>query len=107
MVGTLFAHLRSGRSVLLVGAAGMGKTAILRAVSARAGQTRTTRRPLYCRQASTLKVTLHSLAEELLAVDTDAPHSRDQRPMACRFLRKLSLVKLRRLVMPRLRSGRY
>jgi hypothetical protein len=105
ILNTLSEHLRQGKSAFLIGPSGIGKTSVLRTMHAR--QAPGTRRLLYCRQASTLKTTLQSLAEELLAWDAGRLGSDDHVPAALRRLRKPPLAQLRRLVMPMLRSGRY
>lgn len=98
IVKTLLDHLSQAKSVMLMGPPGIGKTAILREVAGRARQAPDIRRPIYCGQASTLKTTLRSIAEELLV---------QERPATRQRLGTLSIPKLRRLVMPRLRSGKY
>lgn len=97
----LLEHLREGRSAFLVGEAGIGKTAILRAVAARAQRARDPRRPIYCGHGSTLKASLISMARQLLL--SEAP----QVAMSEEALGRLSVGNLKRLVLPRLRSGRY
>lgn len=116
LVDALLDHMRQGRSVLLVGAAGTGKTAILRAVMDRAEQSCDRRVPIYCKQASTLKTLLRAVAEQLLlqgaarsTAQVMGPSSFGTRHQAVtpHTLSTLSIRKLRRLVVPRLRSGRY
>ncbi len=101
IVQALLEQLRKGRSAILVGAAGVGKTAILRAVAERASKARDPHRPIYCGQGSTLKAILTSLARQLLILE--AP----QITRSEGTLGRLSVGKLKRFVLPRLRSGRY
>jgi hypothetical protein len=113
IVDALFTHIAAGQSVLLIGAAGMGKTAVFRA--ARDRQTCHTRRLLYCAHASTVKAVLKSLAGELCDRETGIPLSRRQgeawtsglEETTSSSVNTLSIRKLRRLVMPCLRSGQY
>jgi hypothetical protein len=112
IVTSLLRLTRQGRSVLLIGAEGMGKTAILRAVADRARGSGRTRLPIYCGDASTLKQMLRSLAEELLAVEADRARSAGPaRPPATSVRRplsaSLSIAALRRLVLPRLGTHAY
>lgn len=113
ILDALFDYIHAGQSVLLIGAAGMGKTAVLRALKARAEHSHT-RRALYCASASTVKEVLKSVAEDLDALQRDIPS--DQRPapwvphqerLASPSFSTLSIRKLRRLLIPWLRSGQY
>lgn len=63
IVKALLEHLRLGRSALLVGPAGIGKTAILHAVRERLRQQGTGPCPIYCPHAPTPKQLLKSMAE--------------------------------------------
>lgn len=115
IVMTVLDHFHNARSAFLVGAAGIGKTAILHAAVNRARGLGGARTPIYCGQTSTLKITLRCMAEALLAQDADwptlgprdAPISSDRPLTLPRNLGRLSIGKLRRIVVPRLKSGRY
>jgi hypothetical protein len=101
LIGTVLAHLRRGRSVCLIGPPGIGKSAILRAVAARAGKAGVPCRPIYCEQGATLKSFLTALARQLSVPEAGW----DTGEAAARG--RLSVGKLKRLVLPRLRSERY
>lgn len=117
IVNTALDHICHGRSVFLVGAAGIGKTAILRAVASHARARGSVRELIYCGQTTTLKIALQCLAGQLLARDTAytvPDHLQRQRPIPLngqiaipRSLGTLTIGKLRRVVMPRLRSGQH
>lgn len=115
IVTAVLDHIRHGRSAFLVGAAGIGKTAILHAAINRTRARGGARIPLYCGQTSTLKITLRCMAESLLAQEADgpAPDPRDapipsgRESTLPRNLGRLSIGKLRRIVVPRLKSGLY
>lgn len=107
LVGTLTDHVQNGRSVLLVGAAGMGKTAILQAVTQRFLQHGASRTVLYCGEASTLKNTLRSLAEGLYDRQRVLPTTPLGQPIVSRhLLARWPIGKLSRFVLPRIRAGR-
>lgn len=115
IVATVLDVIRAGRSAFLVGATGIGKTAILRAVACRAGTHGGARELIYCGQTTTLKITLQCLAEALLAQDAacavpglegEAPIPPDRRPAMPRNLAALPIGKLRQIAMVRL-SGRH
>ena len=107
IVGLLIEHLQAGRSVLLTGEAGMGKTAILRAAWAQRTQQI---RMLYCPQASTVKAILKSLAEELCESSTNGSTGKERicpfsAETGTRFLSsRLSVRELRQFVLSALRS---
>lgn len=105
IVMTALSHIQNGRSAFLVGAAGIGKSAILRAAVNRARGLGGARIPIYCGQTSTLKIMLRCMAEEFLA--QDEPISPSRLSTLPHNLDRLSLVKLRGIVVPRLKSGRY
>jgi hypothetical protein len=115
VVKALLEHIENGRSVVLLGEAGMGKTAVLRAVAEQARQTCGARVPIYCEHAFTMKMTLKSLAEALLDQCTGFPIARQSKLSSesvhweakSQSLSTLSIRKLRWLVLPRLRSGQY
>jgi hypothetical protein len=116
IVHTVLAHIRQGRSALLLGPAGIGKTTILHAVMHAARQIPSGRWPLYCEYASTLRVTLLALARQLSIRESAVqPGLGEQelrmncapRDAASHILGRLSIARLRRLVAPRLLSGRY
>lgn len=56
-------HVQRGMSALVVGAAGMGNSAILQAVARRTLDQVTPRQAIYCSEAAALKRPLHLLAE--------------------------------------------
>lgn len=107
LVNAVIDHVQDGRSVLLVEAAGMGKTAILHAVAQRMLPRRTSRTGLYCGEAGTLRKTLQSLAEGLydrqrvLPAVTTGPRTGSRHTLA-----RLPMGKLRRFVLPYLGAGR-
>jgi Cdc6-like AAA superfamily ATPase len=114
-VKALLEHIGNGSSVVLLGEAGMGKTAVLRAVAEQAQQTCGARVPIYCKHAFTMKMTLKSLAEALLNQCAGFTPARQPRPSSesnqvearSQSLSTLSIRKLRRLVMPCLLAGQY
>lgn len=98
---TLRVHIQHGTSVVLLGPSGIGKTTILQALVQPPHPDRTGRRIIYCQEASTLRVTLRGLAEQLL--------SSDHQLAAGRILPSLagcSIARLRHIVEGRLRRGR-
>jgi len=94
--------LRNGMSVVLTGPSGIGKTAMLRALCQPCRRIAGTL--LYCRDASSLRSTLRSLAE---AFRSSAEGPQDDPSQVGGSLSKLTLAQLRKLVLPRLVSGPY
>ncbi len=115
IVNTVLDHIRDGRSAFLVGAAGIGKTAILLAVAGHARAHGSARELIYCGKTTTLKIALQCLAGQLLARDAvcAVPDMQRQRPIPSdeqvaipRNLGMLTVRRLRRIVMSRL-SGHH
>jgi hypothetical protein len=115
IVNTVLDHIRDGRSAFLVGAAGIGKTAILRAMAGHAQAHGGARELIYCGHTTTLKIALQCLAGQLLARDAACavPDLQRQRPVPSdeqvaipRSLGMLTIGKLRQVVMSRL-SGHH
>lgn len=106
VVEAVLAHIRQGRSTVLLGAAGVGKTAILQAIAQHLARVGGPRRPLYCSQARTLKVALQSIALTLLAQGAMGEPARPSGaslasfrwPVTRRAVGAWSLPKLRRQV---------
>lgn len=103
IVQVLLGHAREGKSALLIGAPGIGKTAILDAVADRLRQASHLCSPIYCEQAPTLKALLQAIAAELRAENERVPG----RPVTRGSLGALSVGKLRWLVEAQLRPGQH
>ncbi|MEW6543766.1 MAG: hypothetical protein AB1411_09150 [Nitrospirota bacterium] len=101
IVALLVRLLSHGKSALLVGPEGIGKTAVLQTVTARIQREPGMPRPVYCERVGALKELLAGIAE---AIAQEAPGFRAKRPGA---LRLWTRGKLRRLVVPHLLTGRY
>ena len=100
-------HVQRGTSVLVVGAGGMGKTAILQAVAQRTLHQVTPRQAIYCSEATTLRGTLQLLAEALFEREGTLSTVRTGPQVLSRHqLARLPIGTLRRFVLPRLRAGR-
>ncbi|HXF93971.1 MAG TPA: ATP-binding protein [Nitrospiraceae bacterium] len=115
IVELLVNSIRQGQSVLLIGAEGTGKTAILHTVMDDAGRFGNVRTPIYCEEAATLKHLLRAIAQALFVWRERRPVARRTDPpdtSSCGAVRNgsfttCSIGQLRRMVWPRLRSGRY
>ena len=111
IVNTVLDHIRDGKSAFLVGAVGIGKTAILRAMAGHTQAHGGARELIYCGQTTTLKIALQCLAGQLLARDAvcAVPDLQGQRPIPSDDqiaipwnLGTLTVGRLRRIVMSRL-----
>lgn len=115
IIETLQKHLRDETCVLLVGAAGVGKTAILQELMAAAKVSPRYRRPIYCSSVKTVKECLEWVAATLHAECGDSIVSAAMGPRhkwlpankGTAFWRKTPMRVLCRIVMPKLRVGRY
>jgi len=105
IVATMLNHISNGKSAFLVGAAGIGKTAILRAMAGQAQAHGGARALIYCGQTTTLKIALQCLAGQLLARDAGdtVPERKVANP---RSLDAFTIAELRRIAMSRL-SGHH
>lgn len=104
LLDTVVDHILHGRSVLLVGEAGMGKSAILRSAASR---TRGTSRPaIYCPDASTIKKTLQSLVAGLWERGEKVPSDIETQDVALRHqLRRWPIGQLRQSLSRALKVG--
>lgn len=115
IIETLLKHLRDETCVLLVGEAGVGKTAVLQEVMAAAKASPRDRRPIYCRSVKTVKDCLEWVAAALHAEHGDSVVAAAEGPRhkwlpankGEAFWRKTSMRVLCRIVFPKLRTGRY
>jgi hypothetical protein len=111
----LLNHLRSGTCAFLVGEAGIGKTAILQEVIAAARAEQGRYWPLYCSSVRNEKECLEWVAasfhaefgDSIIVEAMDARKIRLPAGKGMAFWRRVPRRLLRRIVIPRLRSGRY
>jgi hypothetical protein len=111
----LLKHLRDETCVLLVGEAGVGKTAILQELMAAAPASPRHRRPIYCHSVKTVKDCLEWVAAALHAEYGDSIVAAAMGPRhkwlpanrGTAFWRKAPMRVLCRMVIPKLRTGRY
>lgn len=109
LVDMVASHIRNGRSLLVVGAAGMGKSAILQtAAHCTVRRQGTPRQAIYCREAATLRNTLQLLAEGLFDQQSPLlPLTSGPEVLSRNQFARLPIGTLSRFVLPRLRAGRY
>ena len=108
LIANVANYIQNGRSVLVVGAAGMGKTAILQAVAQRLLQPGTSRTVLYCGEATKLRKTLQLLAEGLYDRRGARPTvTTGARVVSRRRMARLPIRILRRFVLRYLKAGQF
>ena len=107
LVDAVASHIRNGRSVLVVGAAGMGKSAILKAVAHRTAHQEMYRQAIYCSEAATLRNTLQLLAEGLFDRQSTPPITSGPEVLSRNQFARLPIGTLRQFVLPWLCAGRY
>jgi predicted ATPase len=115
IIEELLHHLRDGKSAFLVGEEGIGKTAILQEVIAAARAEQGRYWPLYCSSVRNEKECLEWVAasfhaeygDSIIVEAMDARKIRLPAGKGMAFWRRVPRRLLRRIVIPRLRSGRY